>query len=220
MYDPTKDMIDPPSRLTLHIAEMLTNKKLSLQPGFLQRFYWTGKLRNDSSLKYKEFYAYVKGFKMPDDLVAEIEKIMGMIAESELYMAFLHKPGETKLTVLTREDEKVALLENVRLGKSDAARFRKQFGHWSEKPFEIRERPYRDYSDQEIFELSKGLRAQERTTLPNEMKKKNPDLFSVYAALREDLKDCAIKIIDDMRQRLDEQDFDKSLDEISKKLAS
>lgn len=134
-----------------------------------------------------------------------------------LSYAYLHESSKRN-PVKTKEDYKLELLSDIANDKSQSSKFFLVYGHHAIDGYEIREKRFKEYSDDEIFNLSKPLkkfRPVKHQTIEEYLKKREKDKYPIYSYLREELRDRAMLIITELRELMIQSSY--SMDNMVKK---
>jgi len=171
-----------------------------------------------------------KPLKNIENLFKEFEKIYNTISLNNLLLmyAFLTQgdrsgsiigsEGEMKACfhfnranqfqaplIINKEDEKLLCFKKLYDGEISCEEFKRKYGHYGLNAFELSSRRFNEYSQFELMNLAKYLkdfRPTKNIKLDKYIKTKHKNLFAVYSALREELRYCALFIINDLRFEL------------------
>jgi len=207
MYNPLDDMTDRPSILALDLADLLVTQKEKVRhkyfPKGVLKFVKNIKLYNLYKKANKIVSEFTETFKPAKDmpgLLDQFEAICTHLAVVEQLIAYSRSiEGDSPLPE-TKTDKMKQMLANITTGT--LAEFKKEFGHYAEKPFEPACRRYSEYDDNEILKLASKYSYKPKTT-PNTKK-----LYPVYVSLREELRYCALLIVTGIRNILVKQNKD------------
>jgi len=220
---------DQPSRLSEHLAEMVDKHKTRYRKrycsGFIRQFIGQAKLQLLYLDEYQNILEFAKSYRVKKgsirDMFKQFDEIADRLALSELllghaFVAEKHSVDKIRIPVITKEDMKHMALADLSSGKIDVRRFKSEFGHYAENPFELSCKRFHEYGTSRLMELaedSKDHKLDNKMTLDRYIKKKQP-LFPIYAALREELRYLALLVVSELRSGLLELQKQKKIDNV------
>ncbi len=226
----SEEFIRQPSKFsehTLKIAKEAAEKHKDLmdQKSFLDKLKKGTKLRLAYLNRYDETMSFVKDFKIKgediESLYKDFETLADEIAFNNILLAYaMAVEKEYDASILTKEDEKLIALKELKSGKILREDFNKTFGHHGLNPFEVSSERFSEYSDKKLMMMAENIpepKTEGKSTLKAYLEKRPKRLFPVYNALREELRDKGIMVIAEIRKSLlDIQEEHKIKDIFSK----
>lgn len=115
---------------------------------------------------YREFFYFLKDYKIPsqdlsgikklDLLFKEFEKIYDKLIFNNIVLAYARSVcGEISNKVLTKEDEKILFLKKLFLDEITTGQFNEKFGHYALNAYELSSKRFEEYDSSELASLAK-----------------------------------------------------------------
>jgi hypothetical protein len=221
-----------PTSLTEHFLNIMKNVIVAYKEQFSQKdfkkFIFLVKLRVKYLQKYQEIFeisqktSLASGIKELEQQFVELSK---NVALNNVILTYAHQvEKETFSDIITVEDRKHQAFAYLASKKISLEHFKHQFGHHALNPFELSEKRFSEYSQKELLKIASfmdGFVLEKKTPLREAIEHPN-QLFPVYAALREELRDKLLLILAEIRKEClslqkkhsIEDIFSKSYDEV------
>jgi len=227
-----EDFIENPTEISKYLIEIIVKAKkkydaLLKSRNPLKKIASNVKIRLWYLNKYIDIYNFIQRykrceikknepFKNIENLFREFEKIYEVIALNNLLLmyAFLVQSASVKTStnredkssfVINKEDEKLLCFKKLYDGKISSEQFKRKFGHYGLNAFELSSRRFSEYAPNELMNLAKfsrDFKLKKDIKLDKYIKTKGKNLFAVYSALREELRYCALFVVNDLRFEL------------------
>jgi len=201
LFNPIKDMIDKPSALALDLAEILLTQKEKVNRRYLPkgilRFVKNSRLYRLDKKARGIITGFIDDFTPADKipgLLDQYEAICTHLAITELLIAYSHMTEGKSPLPFTKTDEMHVLFKKA-LEDRETGELRTRFGHFAKNPFDPASRRYSEYTDDELLSVAKDYQ-------DTEEKEDTDKSIPAYAALREELRYCALFVIAGIRQKL------------------
>lgn len=198
------------SKQILKIAKVKQNEYdlLLKRKGFLTSIISGVKIRLWYMDKYLEIYKFIQIFQINpkyniEELFNDLADVFEQIALNNLlltYASLIEK--ESKSNIETKEDLKLKYLSMLYNNTISKKQFDDKFGHHCINPFELKSKRFSEMTNIEINNIAillKRFKQIKKGSLKEQIQNNPKNKFAIYSALREELKDCALKIISGIR---------------------
>jgi hypothetical protein len=237
--DTTKEIaefIDSPSAISQHLVEIVVrlNEKYQNQfasTNFLQKIQTNFTADMYTKDGWKSFYLMLKDYQLPPmDSLSDKDKLKLLFKEFEtLYdklllnnfvLAFLYtnkKVQDFQNPILTEEDRKIMLLQQLARGKCTVATFKTEFGQYSLNPFELSAERFAEYPDEKLLKIASftaNMTLKEKITIEEYIAKKTVEVTPLLLALRELAKYKSLLIIAELRNTLLHMAKEKHIEDV------
>jgi len=222
-----EDFIENPTNLSKYLLEIVTKKKRKYDyflksNNFIIHTSNSIKLRIWYLNKYHEIYRFIKTFKIKEKKICglfnEFSNISDFIALNNLLLMYAYLTEKNKSSsIITKEDEKLLLFKELYNGNISAKKFKEKYGHYALNAFELSSKRFNEYKYNQLMNLAKFLKnfkLKKKITVNECINSKNNNLFSIYSALREELKYISLQIISRLRYKLLKLEKEKNIDNI------
>ena len=220
-----------PSKITEHLVNIVLKLNEKHESDFkeknpLKKF--ANELKINLYLKegYKDFYEFLKSYKIPYNISAEknsIKKLALLFEEFEYiydrimlnnfalaYAYAKNKDKNKQITnpVLTIEDKKNLMLKKLAKKQITPKQFKEQFGHYALNAYELSSKRFEEYSDKELLKIAKLAEnleiKKEKVELEECLKQnqKQKEIIPILIALRELAKYDTLFIVREIRREL------------------
>jgi len=203
----SEEFVFNPSNITKELVKIVLklNDKYEKQlKGILNRFKAQVKYRLYLKEEYKEYYSFLKSYKLDKkglkELFLEFEKLYDKLLFNNFALAYAYTLGkDIDSCVLTKEDERILLLQK------DIKKFKKEFGHYALNAYELSSKRFSEYSDKELVKLQKlvkNIKIKDKIKLEKYLEQKNKKIIPILIALRELAKYNVLFVVNEIREEL------------------
>ncbi|MFW6230587.1 MAG: hypothetical protein ACOC32_01030 [Nanoarchaeota archaeon] len=210
-----EEFIRDPSEISKHLVSIAKKKAkkyndiLGEKKGFIAGIRRGIKVRMWYLQKYHDIMDYLEGFSISETsvegLFSRFEEIADYIALNNVILSYAYLVEKTKTSdILTKEEERLLLLDAIRQEEQDPDALRDEFGHYALNPFELSAKRFNEYTDKEIKKLASLTEFSTEKT--KTLKTCDPDSerkYALYTALREELRYHALRIVAALREQLE-----------------
>jgi len=181
MYNPIEDMANPPSEMSMKLAEIMLEQKQAVMKNYRPRLFGLLDRQKELRQRYDTTLGMLENFqpaKETDALLGQFSEIAGRMVECEILMAY---SSEGNHDVFTIDDRRKLLLRDFSRRKADIRSVISEFGYYAERPMEIDCPRYSELDRRKLLEIAN----RHRDFSSN--KATNTD-FARYTATREELR--------------------------------
>jgi len=213
----SSEFIADPSKLSLFIKDIAVKAEKKQVVKFYSQRFLKRKIKKISlsmqAQNYIPIYSYILNFKKHkltnkaweniETLVLKLEEVFEKISLNNISLSYWlnfnkNKPSE----ILTKDEQRINFLINFHKRRISAQDLKKTIGTFALNPFELSNPRLKEYSQSQIKILAQNavdLKIPAKPTLREYINKHGKDRFSIYSAMREELKWLAMEITADLR---------------------